>query len=214
MAFCIAGGQLPPGLIVVIQNEARTAGASVSRIQQEFLFKTLEDLKTYAARQRNRLEEHAGEGLTIRDSNVERQSDSMFKHRLAFTAPISRGGPGCRMQAEGEEAQDYRHVLVDYFVRPAGRENVRLYQIVVSAEEDVFGDVEPVMDRLVDSFTFEADTAGAFFVPDAEASNIPEPGTGTSRQTPWALYLLLMVMFLYFYWRWRRRKANSNGTSA
>lgn len=204
--------RIPDGLLLVLQNEQKSAGLYVLKSTEKVVFKNENALQSYVTKQRAKFKDSEEENkATLISLETAQIDEGIYINRVEFETKLSRGSGGCTPNQQTGQGDLLRQIVVEYFIHPAGQNNLALYRIAGSIKDDAVDEIMPVFQRVFDSFQYQGKVADQFFIPAAAENKLPEVGGGADveRTTPWGLYALLAVAVIYFFWRWKKRQAQT-----
>ncbi len=190
-----AGGAMPPGLLLVVQNKDAPAVASLELLPERFLMRGRADLENYMEQRHRLLKERGGAAVEFGPSSYS-ERDGMIIPRATFTVSA--------------RDQGQKYLLVHFFVRPKG-EDARIYQLACIALEGDFERLREDFEHIAASFRFTGQVAAEFFVPDAPAERLPTARQPSSRVPAcgggYVGMLFAMLIVFAVYWMIRRRSS-------
>jgi len=201
-----SGPRVSPDLVFVLNHKDAPANVWCEFGARSFLMRDENDLEAYVDAFKEAIRTQTGEVLEDVSESYE-PGEGMILHRFGFTAPLQARG-GCGAPPPVEDAPRMSHLLVHYFIRPAGSDAMAL-KLFCAAPEDVFADLEREFDFIAESVRYSGELADAFFVPDAPEDKVLSPKAATKaagaggRGFNWLLPVALIVIIWLMI---RRRK--------
>ncbi len=192
-----AGPRVSPNLIFVLNHKDAPANVWCEFGSRSFLMRDENDLEAYVSAFTQAIRAQTGAVLEDVSDSYERR-DGMILHRFGFTAPLP-AGRGCGARPPAGDLPRMSHLIVQYFIRPAGSDAMEL-KLSCVAPEDVFGELKPEFDFVVDSVRYSGQVDADFFVPAAPEDKVLSPaaaakGAGAGgRSFSWLLPVALIVI--------------------